>query len=749
MPRPSSRVLRLASIAVLLLPIAAAGWLLASAPSGAPAATVPNDPVGAPIVHASDLDLDNVSLSITPGSWTLGPGGSVSFSTQLENLPVGCSIGPHTELWELVGSTGGYLNSSDGPVVAVTAYANASGSFWVEATLSATLLCPSSQPWVETPASAEVTIVPALAVGPVGLTAETATPGSLVGVRWNATGGDPPYSVRVDFGDGNATTELQDAPGPGVAYHAYRAGEYDPQVDVTDARGAEATSGAELPLEIAWGMTVALQPSTATPEVDRSFELNASVSGGSPPYAISWDVDGNYSDIIWATGISIDPATRSPIQVAVIVTGAGGGFAELNASYPVAAPPNLTVVPYRPQGDVGLAFPVNVSVAGGVAPFNLSWQVDPGGANDSEPLDAGGPWLIPLLPTDPGPIYATLSVVDADGGRYERTLLLGSADPPPTLGLAVAPGPLEPGLPVRLAVAVQGGTAPYRWSVEASQLLANVSALSGVAGPAGSANWSATVTGAGNLTLSAVVLDALGAVANASVRLTVAAPLYLGLAVENGSASDPGSATLDADVQDGIAPYELTVRVAGTAISFANLTQPGPVAWTVALPGTGYTTVSVEAVDAAGIERTRAGSAYVASTGGSGPAPPGSTAPTVGAGAGDDGLLDALAGAGLLVGVVVVGARWWGRRSPERPARSSTAPAAPALEFVRRTLAGGESLDEETLVLLAEDEGLSDAAVRGAVGRWERTGRLRREPDANGVDLLVWSPPARTGADPP
>jgi hypothetical protein len=413
----------------------------------------------------------------------------------------------------------------------------------------------------------------------------------------------------------------------------------------------------------------------------------------------------------------------------------------LNETYNVTSPPNLTVRPYAPLGDVDLAFPVNVTLSGGEGPFNLSWRALPNGTNDSELLPDDGTFVIPLVPTDIGRFFGSFEVHDALGGTAGGSYTLGMVGPPPTLTLAAPSAPAEAGVPLHLQIRMSGGTPPYRWTVEPSKGVANATALSGNVGAAGEVNWSGTPASGGNLSLEAVVLDALGGLANATTTLAVAAPLYLGLGVSNGSTPGSGVASLDLDVEGGTPPYELAVREAGVVAAYENLSGPGPVHVTLQVPSPGYVTFSAQVQDANGVVKGRSAATFVAAPPAGAPtqSPP-TASPAVPGQVGADPTLSLLALGALGVGIVALVLRDRRRRTGSGAPPSSHSPSGPAMEFVRRSLAEGDGLEAETLVLLAEEEGISETALRSALGRWERAGRLRRDPDGTGAELLSWQP---------
>jgi PKD repeat protein len=104
------------------------------------------------------------------------------------------------------------------------------------------------------------------------------------------SGGTAPYTLVFCFGDGSNCLTLQETgPGTAGAVHTYEtAGTYSPTVTVTDANGKEAAASAEVRVtgSSALSIVAGASPTTGVAPLNVSFWAN--ISGGSPPYTLTW-----------------------------------------------------------------------------------------------------------------------------------------------------------------------------------------------------------------------------------------------------------------------------------------------------------------------------------------------------------------------------------------------------------------------------------------------------------------------------
>ncbi|MGO8826497.1 MAG: fibronectin type III domain-containing protein [Acidimicrobiales bacterium] len=248
-------------------------------------------------------------------------------------------------------------------------------------------------------------------------------------------------------------------------------------------------------------IAIAVDPTiTSTPapggETGAAYEALPTVSGGTAPFA--WSVtggslpDGVVLDTTTGaiTGMPTVPGTTT---FTLVVTDGLGQQATQDESIDVANVPAI-VSPALAGGEAGATYDAAPSVAYGTGPF--TWSVTGGSLPDGLSLDPST-GEITGIPTSSGTFDFDLQVTDADSESAGQAETITIAAIPSV----VADGTLDAkvGVPVSDQLAVQGGTAPFAWTVTSGSLppgvvLAPSGLLSGMPGTAGTFVADITVT---------------------------------------------------------------------------------------------------------------------------------------------------------------------------------------------------------------------------------------------------------------
>ncbi|HTT25928.1 MAG TPA: hypothetical protein VMH90_03045 [Thermoplasmata archaeon] len=745
---PRARSIAGLLLAALLVPVVVLPLQAMPGPPGVPAAS--GAPIGPTAPRAAEDGL-GLAVDISPGAWTMAPGDSVNLTASFTGLAEGCHLGADWFTWTLAERSfaEAFLNGSAGSAIRLTAEPGAVQPIVVSAGGNAEVDCPGSSFTSQSTGVAEIDLLPRLAAPTVTLTPNPALPGDLVAVEWTIAGGVGPYAVDVDFGDGMRTSVAQSGAGSGTVFHRFPTGEFAPQVTVSDALGARSMSADPVPLVSDSGLAVSITPAAVGPEVGRPFEENGTVAGGAGILQYAWSVNGS----IVATGRSpalpsLDLTPQAPGRI--VVTLAAIDAARENASaeqnLTVASPPSFALSAVAPGGDVGRPMLLDLDVRGGQGPYTVNWTSPSGGTSGSATIAVAGAQYVAIVPGTPGPVVLDATVRDAAGGVASNTFALGDVGVGPSASLVAPEGPVEAGQPLDLGLRIVGGTGPFAWSIEPSEGVAGTPQGSGTAAATGTpVNWTAVPTRSSELVVTAFVVDAVGGFAETNRSLSVLPELALALALSNASSAGDLALTVFANVGGGVPPYALEATLGGRTESLANLTTGGGYTLRFEGPPTGFDSVQVTVQDSAGINASRSATTFIDPVALlPGPSPPVETT----AGTPSNGTLGTLGAGGVLVAGVAVGF-WWLRRrgAPRRAPVGGTEPAR-ALGMVRRSLATGEGLDPETLTLIGEEEGIGPAAVEAAVRQWERLGRIRREPEPSGGELVHWNPAPAPGDDP-
>ncbi|MHB8352624.1 MAG: hypothetical protein ACYDFT_08075 [Thermoplasmata archaeon] len=713
-------------------------------------------------------------LEATPVSWQMTAGGSVNLSAYLAPTAQGCIPIAVLITWEVDGATSflGYLNATAGPHVQFTSFPYGSGLVEVSASGLGVALCGASTQKYQAQTTVLITLLAPMGVSGLEVAPDPALPQEPVTLKVAVQGGIGPYRATFGFGDGTSQTITALDPSGLSTVHDYLTGTYEPSVTVTDALGETGHEAAVGPLLVSPALTVAVSGPATDPEVGLAYPLAANVTGGEPPYALQW----NDSEGRTATGTAWDfaPTVPGPDTVTVRVTDALGSSATSSRTILSEPALNVTALAGHPEVDLGHPLPISIAISGGSGPFSVAITALPSGSG----LDLSGvparAFSEALVPTATGQFWAQVSVSDALGAGATVIVPLAQVNPPPRLNLTLARGTVEAGSPVSLVGLASGGSPPYAWALASTESLNSSAPSAGV--PAGSAlfAWSGTVSGTGMALFELTVTDASGVVVTANASVSVMPALRLTGRATAPNATVNGTDTIEALVSGGAPPYELLFTASDGQSQTMNLSGPAPANWAWTPTHAGTYTVSIDVADDLGrfalsnlSVAVRAGSAAAVPPGigtpsvlppsGGGPSAPNSDpstpspapspAPTPSLTGDFAGGFGAAAGLGLmvLVGWVLLRGRL-GRR-----ASGPSGPTSRDLATVGRLLEENEGIDRETLLFLAEGEGLDETAVDRAVRRLKGLGRVTSEPDPDGQESFRTRPrpSTTTPASPP
>jgi len=356
-------------------------------------------------------------------------------------------------------------------------------------------------------ASANITISDPPALAASATATDALCNGGATGtVSVSASGGTPTYTYAWTPGGATAST-LNNRP----------AGLYT--VVVTDNNGCSQTTSAQINQPTA--LNLAMSSTPALCNGDASGSANVTASGGTPGYSYAWFPSGGstYSELNVPAG-----------NYSVTVTDNNGCTSNraVTVTQPAPIVPVTATLPSTCGQSNGSA---NVSVSGGIAPYNYSWSPSGGNASSAANLPAGA---------------YRVTVVDANGCLNSAAAGIANIGGPTATPNLVSDVSCYNGANGSASVSVINGTAPftYSWS------------------PAGGSSNLASNLAAGNYDIT--VTDANGCVSSGNI--SIAQPTLL---VASASSTD----ALCFGSSDGTA-----------AVSVAGGTGPYSYAWTPAAP---------------------------------------------------------------------------------------------------------------------------------------------------------------------
>jgi hypothetical protein len=493
-------------------------------------------------------------------------------------------------------------------------------------------------------------------------------------------------------------------------------------------------------------LSVSIELPGASVEPDRPFTVTAVPSGG-----FGGSLRYSWNDSLGVAGANASIVLMAPSYGTVVVSVTAvdflGDTAEASATVGIGTTPSIALDPLLSETDVGLPIPVRIEVNGTFAPYSVDWQLLPGGASGSSTIDAPGTVEIAAVVEAPGYAWVEATVTDSRGVATTIDGIVGTVHPRPQLLLTLPQSAVDCGSVARVLGLVVGGTPPFSWSAAASLPVLNVSGASGAVGPTEAINWSGEFDESGNATVRFDIADAAGILLLANTTLQVFGALTPALAI---ATPDPGVGSplnLSVDLSGGVSPYRYELTLSDGEESGGTAPSAGPIFWVAHPASPGYLVIQVTVEDAvlgaARLETT----VIVGPDPGPTPATPPAPGPTAGSdpphtGSPDVGTEGAAIAGVLVLGLVAVGAGWWGWRRIRARRKRPTTGEPPGVEVVARLLRGSAGTEAAALRVLAEEEGLAPSEIDGAMRRLQSSGQVIVERGPEGMELWRW----RTGS---
>jgi hypothetical protein len=667
-----------------------------------------------------------VALTVDPSTWNM-LGGSTTVLSAVWGAPApACVLVPEWYRWTLPAPPlSGTLNRSSGAQVAFAADVSTPGRTTVVVSAAAVVECGSTESIQFATAFANVTVVAPLTLDGLSIDPAPLSPDQPTLLTAEVGGGDPPYSIEVNWTDGTTTVLSVLAPGMFTVPHAFPAGTFQPRLTALDSSGLVARATVPETLDVSATAAVALDPSHSVTDVDVPVAWNATIERAGDLYVTTPECDGIVTGSPGFSNATEGSCTFRTVGSGSISIAVGMAFGQTLAG----ARSTELVVP-SPTVQLGASsLPVEVgrpgyliaNVSGGVPPLSLVCV----GPSIDDPVRlssvADGPVAVPVEPLLPGLEDFTVEVVDA----------LGIASDPATVVVPVAPAlnvSLEfghsldsTGATLSAAGTVAAGPAPFVWIVAPSTVGPGAAAATGTLGGPGSFNWSGLYLLDGSLQVAVAVVDAAGEMVTAARPLPMAPPLSVLATVVGNLSAPPDEAQVSLAITGGLPPFN--VSIASSTGATWNMSSPsdGPAAWRLAFPAGGVVRLEIIVRDATGATASENTSVVL------GVPHPAPAAPA------SDAAVLALAGVIALVGLVAAGWGWVRHRRPH-----ASPPPPDPVSILRGIIAPADGADRSTVELLAEEAGVPLTTVRATLDRLIADGAVRSEVDGDGSEVVAW-----------
>jgi len=402
----------------------------------------------------------------------------------------------------------------------------------------------------------------------VAITCGAATAGKPVTCNASASGGTAPYTFTW-------ASKGTPATGTGSSYTTTFATKGSQVVNATARDNNAVTRLSQATVNVA-AQPIVVVVTCGTPTVNQPVTCNASATGGTAPYTLTWASTGtpatgagpSYTTVFATKGPQVINATASDNNA---VTKLG------QTTVSVVGQPIVVTVTCG-TATAGKPITCNASATGGTAPFTFSWSA-PGG---SPAIGTGASFTTTYATKGNRTVNAT--VTDANNARkFVLTTISVGGQP---IVVTISQGATATvGKPVTFTASATGGTGPYTfaWSAPGG-------------GPATGTGASFTVTysTSGSKTITANATDANAVKASQTLTFNVQTQsLVIQANCPSGTAGKPITCT--STVSGGTAPYAVTWTSTGTPATFSR--TGAKVNYTVTFASKGTFPVNATVVD--------------------------------------------------------------------------------------------------------------------------------------------------------
>ncbi|MFY9716934.1 MAG: hypothetical protein WAK40_03240 [Thermoplasmata archaeon] len=710
---PSPRTYRIVSILSV-------GLLLVGLPPGAP----PHLGPGRGVENVATGDGVGPNLTIDPVDWWMTGGTSTPVSADWTGIPPGCTVTPAWYRWSVdAGGSEGWLTPTNRSAVNFTAVSGASGQTELTVDGAADIDCGTNESSVFRSANATFRVDAPLVVDELRTVVPPVGTRGVAEVAGTLSGGEPPFSLRVDWEDGNVTSADLPVDGNFTVTGAPGPDPRGPSIVVTDGAGLVAHGTVEENSTRSGNFVVLIEPSTYVADVGVpvTFQVGATTTG-------------NYSTIDVCENALGIPAHRTPdtangFTCAFASPGIGNvTVVAVENSFPFATSYAQLLEPVVPTfsvraatngtvGEVGRGTYVPLDVIGGVPPYRLAWRFVGNDTEMTAVVSRDGTFLAPVRPAVAGSESIVVVGSDSLGEPAAAASVPIDVDAPLAGELSARAFPTHGGTGLSISGTVVSGTPPFFWAIVGASVSVNTSTFDGALASDGSFGWSGTARSEGPLTVTAVVADAAGAIWTATRSEETVPQLTVSL---RATPDGPGRWAGALEVAGGEPPFVVYVNGSdGDSWNRSGL-EDGDWNFNAETKASGNLSFRVAVVDRLGIVATASATVVVPAGAGDAPLP-------------SSLLVGSATGLVLLLGGIAYA---WKRRS----ARPGPTPGVDATETLRAIIAPADGADRAVVELLAEEQGIPIATVRQTLDRLIAEGTIRAERGGDGEEILAWRP---------
>ena len=695
--------------------------LAAAAPSGRTGA---NGAVRAEAPFEGVSDPAGPLLTVAPSDWWMVEGTNVSLRASWTQIPPGCTILPDWFRWSIaVGGALGTLSSANLSEANFSAGGLGSGATGIIVRSAAELGCGSTQTPAFRTARSNLTIDAPLTLRNLSITPNPIRGGTVASLSGTIVGGQPPYELRVSWGDGTVGWGNETRPGTFSLDRSFEAGVYSPALLVEDGAGFLANGSLDEPLNVSPDFAVGIVPSTFVAEV--GVPIGLTIAAVNSPSGFSSVLSCGAAASVERPSGTPSPALNCTFAdsgtslVAFEAVGATSPYSVASALLDEPVVPALAVRLLNASTSVEADLPgyIPVDLSGGVPPFKVAWRVVGNQSTQEAALSADGTFYAAVQIAKPGADDLTVEVTDALGVSETSATETIDVLAPLSANASIAGDGSAVG-EVSLSGGVTAGSPPFDWAVVPGIAPENGTDPTGTLPSIGSFGWNATFRVEGTLTAEVIVLDAAGAVSRLNVSADLVAPLRVSAGFAPGT---PSGFQAQITIAGGAPPYAYWINDSAGGSWNGSTLVDGTLSVQGDAPATGNTTFVLTVRDALGYENSSAAVVDLPAASG-------------GAVLAGSNLLAVSAGVAVLLLTAAVAVWWWRHRAGHDPV-----PGPDPEATLQRIIAPADGADRAVVELVAEEEGVPMSVIRETLDRLIARGTVRAERGPDGEEVLAWS----------
>lgn len=310
-------------------------------------------------------------------------------------------------------------------------------------------------------------------------------------------------------------------------------------VVVTDSNAYTAQSGT-VTQTVNTDPGVSISSSQNPTDVGNTVEFKSSISGGTSPYNLTWEINGKY---YYTQDVNTSFGASGIYSIDLTVKDAAGYSISTSMSETVNSDPTVSASSNVSKADIGFPIEFSSTPSGGTGPYSYSWTLNGNVISTSEDFSYSF--------TSSGSYTLTVTITDSVGKTTSATVSV-TINSNPSVTATASQNPTDVGNSVTFSSTISGGTGTltYSWLVNGVQ-------------ESTSSSFTYSFNSTGSYTVNLTVTDADGHVAYAQFTEKVNADPSVSIHANHNPTDVGVSVNLTSSISGGTPGYKYSWTVNG------------------------------------------------------------------------------------------------------------------------------------------------------------------------------------------